>query len=117
MEKDLNFYQESIKKVLSGYEMLNTEQSSVELLFDDERKRYTAIRLGWLAQKRIYLCLVHIDIEDEAIIIQCNNTEDMIATELVSLGVPKEKIRLGFLPPEVQAFSDLSVSQEQFESV
>jgi hypothetical protein len=45
---------------------------------------------------------VHIDICDEIVIIQCNDTEDLIATELVEMGIPRERIVLGFLPPEVQ---------------
>ena len=115
MEKEIDFYRQCIKKLLVGYEPLKTQQSKVELLFDDERMRYMAVRVGWFRQKRLHLCLVHIDICDDAIIIQCNNTEDMIATELVKMGLPGEKIRLGFLPPESQAFSDLPVLQEHLD--
>jgi hypothetical protein len=114
-EKSLDFYKKCIKQLLSEYEPLETEWSRVELLFDDERMRYMAVRVGWFKQKRIHLCLVHIDIYDDTIIVQCNNTEDMVVTELVEMGIPRAKIQLGFLPPEVQALSEQAASQEQLE--
>jgi len=45
--------------------------------------------------------LAHIDICQEMVVIQCNNTEDLIATELAEMGIPRENIALGFLPPEM----------------
>lgn len=116
MEKTIDFYKQCIKNLLSEYESLETEHSKVALLFDDERMSYMAVRLGWFGQKRIHLCLVHIDLEDDIIIFQCNNTEDMLATELIKMGVPKEKIRLGFLPAEVQMFLELPIPQGEFEA-
>ena len=115
MEKDVAFYKQCIKQLLSRYEALTTDQSQVELLFDDDQMRYMAIRLGWFKQRRLHLCLVHVDICDNKVVIQANNTEDMVATELVELGIPPEKIQLGFLPPGLQAFSALSVPNEQLE--
>lgn len=92
----------AIKKVLAPYESLTTEHSQVELLFDDERMRYMVVRVGWFGHKRIHLCLLHIDIHGDKVIIQCNNTEDLIATELVALGIPRDKNCLGFIPPALQ---------------
>ncbi|MCP4405649.1 MAG: XisI protein [bacterium] len=81
----INFYQKCIKTLLSEYEDLQTEWSSVETLFDDERMRYMALRLGWNDQRRIHLCLIHIDIQDGMVIIQANNTEDALDGALVQL--------------------------------
>lgn len=108
-------YRKSIKQLLSQYEQLGTEHSKVLLLFDDERMDYMAVRVGWMNQQRIHVCLVHIEIVDNHVVIHCNNTEDMIATELVELGVPAAKIRLGFLPPEYQEYANLPVSHKQLE--
>lgn len=106
MERTLIFYKNCVKQLLSTYESLQTERSHVELLFDDERMHYMAVRVGWVNRKRLHLCLVHIDICDDMIVIQCNNTEDMIADELEELGIPRHKICLGFLPPEVRVFAN-----------
>jgi hypothetical protein len=64
--------------------------------------RYLVLRVGWNNQQRIHLCLVHIDIKDDMVVIQANNTEDMLDEELVALGVPHEKIHPGILPPNIQ---------------
>ncbi|MCB9156135.1 MAG: XisI protein [Caldilineaceae bacterium] len=108
-------YQESVKKILSQYEQLETEHSKVLLLFDDMRMDYMAVRVGWMNQRRIHVCLVHIEIVDNHVVIHCNNTEDMIAAELVELGIPAAKIRLGFLPPEYQEYTSLPVKHKQLE--
>jgi hypothetical protein len=105
MEETMNQYRQFVKQLLARYESLSTEHSKVELLFDDVRNSYLAVRLGWSRGTRIYVCLVHIDIRGDLITVQCNNTEDEVATELVKMGVPADRIRLAFLPPAAQLFS------------
>lgn len=104
MDQSIEFYKACIKHILAEYESLRTEWSTVELLFDDERLHYMALRVGWHQHKRIHACLVHIDICQDRIVIQANNTEDPIDDELIELGIPREKICLGILPPEVQEY-------------
>lgn len=102
MESMTPFYQQCIKTLLTQYQSLQTEGAEIELLYDDERMHYMALRVGWVNQRRIYQCLLHIDIVGDAIIIQCNNTEELVASELVRMGIPKENIGLGFIPPETR---------------
>lgn len=108
MDNALEKYKAGIKKVLSAYQELKTDSTDVELLFDDERLRYMAVRVGWHKQKRIHLCLIHIDVREGSVIIQANNTEDEIDAELVEADIPREKICFGWLPPEAQALTRLS---------
>lgn len=115
MEQRVVRYQRCIKQFLSEYERLVTEHSKVVLLFDDKRMQYMAVRMGWLNQKRLHFCLLHIEISGETVIIQCNNTEDSVATELAALGIAPENIRLGFLPSEYQAFARLATDQRERE--
>ena len=102
MDNLLVFYQQCIKEILSEYERLSTEWSEVELLFDDERKRYMVLRVGWFKHKRVHRCLIHIDICDDKVMIQANNTEYLIDNELIDRGISKEKIIFAFLPPEAR---------------
>lgn len=102
MEERVTWYQTCIKRLLSEYQRLRTQWSEVEVLFDDERQHYMAYRIGWIRHKRIHFCLVHIDICDDVIVIQANNTEDLIDEELIEQGIPREKICLGVLPPDVR---------------
>jgi len=83
MVSQIDFYKRCIKKLLSSSEPLKSPWSNVELLLDDERMSYMAVRVGWLKHKRIHLCLVHIDILGDKMVIQCNNTENLVVTELV----------------------------------
>jgi hypothetical protein len=113
MEEHLTLYQSCIKHVLSEYQALHTQWSEVELIFDDEHHHYMAYRLGWFNHKRIHFCLVHIDICDDMVIIQANNTEDMIDEELIEQGIPKDKICLGLLPPDVREYLTQPNNHEQ----
>jgi len=103
MEDTIAFYQTCIKRLLSGYQAFHLPTSQVELIFDDEHRHYLAMRVGWRKHQRIHFCLVHIDIEAEQVIIQANNTEDLVDELLVEMGIPKNRITLGLLPPDVRA--------------
>ncbi len=102
MASQIDFYKRCIKKLLFECESFKSPWANVELLFDDERMSYMAVRVGWLKHKRIHLCLVHIDILGDTMVVQCNNTENLVVTELVEMGIPTEKISCGFIPPEAQ---------------
>jgi hypothetical protein len=104
MEERITLYQTCIKRLLSEYQPLDTQWSKVELIFDDEHQHYMAFRVGWFKHKRIHFCLVHIDICDDMVVIQANNTEDLIDEELIEMGIPKDKICLGLLPPDVREY-------------
>ena len=63
-----------------------------------------------LTTLRVHSCLVHIDLINEKIWIQQDNTEEGVATELVRAGIPKDQIVLGFRPPEVRQYTDYAVA-------
>ncbi|MCP4405486.1 MAG: XisI protein [bacterium] len=117
MESQVTFYQQYIKALLTEYQQLRTPHSCIELLFDDERMRYMVMRVGWHKQKRIHVCLVHIDILDDLVIIQSNNTEAPLAAELVDMGIPREKIGLGFIPPEARQYAEYPVQFEMSDTL
>jgi len=107
MENRIAFYQTCIKRLLSEYEPLSTQETEIDLCFDDERMCYLVMRTGWFQKyKRIHRCLIHIKIENEIIVIQANNTEDPIDTDLIEMGIPKEKICLGFIPADFRAYAE-----------
>lgn len=102
METPVAFYQRCIKHILSEYGTLKTDDSETELIFDDERMRYLVMWLGWRGHKRIHECAIHIDIVDEQIVIQWNDTEELLDETLIAMGVPKTAICLGTLPAELR---------------
>jgi hypothetical protein len=102
------FYKQCIKQLPTEYEGLQSGDTRTELVFDDGRMRYMVVWIGWEAYKRVHQCAIHIDICDEQVVIQWNDTEDLLDEELINLGIPRERIRLALLPPEMQAFEGQS---------
>lgn len=115
METTISFYQACIKRLLTEYEERAPESLETELIFDDERMRYLVLRAGWIGEKRIHSPIVHIDIWNDEIVIQANNTEDLLDTELINMGVPRDKIRLGFIPPKVWDFIKQANTESRLE--
>jgi len=87
---------------------LDTE-TEVQLLFDTKREHYQVLHLGWDEQKRVYGCVIHVDIKDGKIWIQRDRTEAGVANELVAAGVSKEDIVLAFKAPYVRQFTEFAV--------
>lgn len=100
METPVNFYKRCIKKLLSEYENLNVGSCSTALVFDDERSRYMVMWVGWEGQKNNHSCLIHVEIVGEKIVIQWNDTKELLDEVLLDMGVPRSAIVLGTIPPE-----------------
>ena len=73
-----------------------------ELVFDEEHGHYHLGEVGWEGDQRIDGVLIHIDLIGEKIWIQRNWTETRVAEELVKMGVPRDKIVLGFKHPSMR---------------
>ncbi len=114
MEKSVEFYQTCIKTLLTEYLSLSTDDMPISLSFDDERMCYLVIRVGWLQRyTRIHRCLIHLEIADDTIIIQANNTEDELIPELVRMGIPRRAIRNGAVPDDFWAYAEHQEPQTQ----
>ncbi|MEM7555026.1 MAG: XisI protein [Cyanobacteria bacterium P01_A01_bin.84] len=110
MEK-LEEYREKIKQILTTYSQYKPSYGEVEIekIFDTERDHYQILSIGWNHQRRIYGCMMHLDIKSEKIWIQQNTTEVDIAKELVEMGVPKHDIVIGFHTPKMRQLTDFGV--------
>ncbi len=112
MDSLSNNYQEIIEKVIADYAdfLGDDENVQIELVFDKSRDRYILIETGWENGRRIYGTLLHLDIINGKIWIQQDGTEEGIATELVALGVPKDRIVLGFKSLQRRQITEFAVS-------
>ncbi|MEM8639955.1 MAG: XisI protein [Cyanobacteria bacterium P01_G01_bin.54] len=108
---NLTHYRQQVKDLLNAYTTLpNPDPNLITIpLFDEERDRYLVLTLGWSNGRRIHYCLLHLDIIDEQIWIQVNNTDQLIAEELAKQGVKATDIVLGLQPPEVRPFTAYGV--------
>ena len=111
----LERYQNAVKDILLDIHRLgnsarNREGIDSQYIFDSENNHYVLIDVGWRKREYIYASFVHIDIKDEKIWIQRNNTEWDLAELLVKKGVKKEDIILGLHSPFMRQFSGYGVA-------
>ncbi|WP_414576380.1 XisI protein [Anabaena sp. CCY 9402-a] len=107
----LEKYREYIKQILTNYSQYEKSDSPVEAqtIFDTEHDHYQLVYVGWENKRRVYGCVLHLDIKNGKIWLQHNGTEANIADELVALGVAKQDIVLGFHSPYKRQFTDFAV--------
>ena len=104
-------YSQLIQDILSQRSVNDsTNDTEIQLLFDQERHHYQVLNIGWKNQKRVYGVIIHIDLKDEKIWIQRDGTEIGIANQLIAAGVPKQDIVLGFHAPYKRSLTDFAVS-------
>ncbi len=105
-------YRELVKKVIKDYANCGTNQDDVErqTVFDTEHEHYQIVNVGWNNERRVYGCILHLDIKDGKIWLQYNGTEIDFAEELAALGVPKQDIVIGFHSPFMRQFTEFAVN-------
>jgi hypothetical protein len=107
----IDTYRMIIQDILRGYVQMPYAYGEIhnEILFDCEADRYMVVSVGWQNAKRIHGCLIHIDIIGDKVWIQRDGTEDGIANELLTSGIPKEKIVIGYQEPEIRQYTEFAV--------
>ncbi|MBF2046065.1 MAG: XisI protein [Elainella sp. C42_A2020_010] len=110
MEK-VERYRQIIQELLQEYSEIraSNEEVEAEAIFDTVRDHYQVVHVGWANKRRVYGCVLHLDIKDGKIWIQHDGTEGGIANELVAKGVPKADIVLGFHSPFKRQFTEFAV--------
>ncbi|NEO57084.1 MAG: XisI protein [Okeania sp. SIO3B5] len=63
--------------------------------------------VGWCGERRVFGCVIYIEIRARKIWIQRDGTEIGIAKELIEAGVPKYDIVLGYSSPYMRKFTNL----------
>ncbi len=81
-----------------------------ELIFDLDRNRFLLIDLGWKEHQRIYNCVIHLEIRDDKIWIQRNQTDRPIADILISMGVASKDIILGLKPSYIREYTGFGIA-------
>ncbi|MCC3405566.1 MAG: XisI protein [Microcoleus sp. PH2017_10_PVI_O_A] len=107
----LKNYRQIVKQLLAEYSEIPVVDKGIQnaTLFDVESDRYMLINIGWFNEQRIHHCVIHIDIIDGQVWIQANNTDRLIAEELVAAGIPAKSIVLGLQPPDVRSYTAYGV--------
>jgi len=104
-------YREYIQRLLTEYSNYKSisEEVEAQVVFDREHDHYQLVHVGWRNIRRVYGCVLHLDIKDNKIWVQHDGTEIGIVSDLEALGVPKQDIVLGFHAPYKRKYTDYAV--------
>ncbi|MGB3240853.1 MAG: XisI protein [Geitlerinemataceae cyanobacterium] len=108
----LEQWRDVIEQVLLNYAAIPYSYSEVkkETVFDRRQDRYLILVVGWEGHRYEHGCTIHIDIIGDKVWIQRDGTEEGIALDLENAGIPKDRIVLGFKPPEVRPMTGYGVA-------
>jgi hypothetical protein len=108
----LDNYREIIRRVLTDLGSLTCYHHDVKssAVFDREHDRYMVVTDGWDGLRRVHHIVARIDIIDDKVWVQADNTNIGIVRELEEAGVPKHDIVLGFRHPDVRPLTEYAVA-------
>ena len=100
-------YEKIICDLLNEYGAIKKIPAEVksQVIIDKENHHYQLLSMGWHKTGFTFQTVFHFDVIDNKIWIQQNNTDVMIADELIRKGVNKEDIVLGFIAPSMRRYS------------
>lgn len=101
-------YQQIIKQILCDYAEYwsrGDDPIRTSVVFDDEHGHYLLVDLGWEGKKYWHTTPIHLDLIDNKIWVQYDDTEEGVATDLLEAGVRKEDIVLGFRHPKIRQYT------------
>jgi XisI protein len=104
-------YREIIQQVLANHAQVKPAYGEIErqIIFDVQQDHYQVVNTGWENRRRVYGCLIHLDIRDCKIWIQYDGTEIGVANELIEYGIPKQDIVLAYQPPYMRKLTEFAV--------
>jgi hypothetical protein len=111
--ESLTDLQKAVHLVLERFKrpVLSLPNTQRHILMDDQTGHYQVLNIGWHELKRTFEVIVHINIHNDLIWIQVDNTEPGIADSLLEQGIPSEKIVLAFHAPYKRPYTGFAVGE------
>ena len=110
----LEKYRDIVEKFITDYAQYQYAYGQVErqAVCDRTRDQYLLMISGWESDKihRVHGCIIHISIINGKCWIQRDGTEDGVAYELETAGIPKSDIVLAFHSAEVRHHTGYAVA-------
>jgi XisI protein len=105
-------YKAIVKKLLEEYASYYSEDNEHPLrpVFDDIHQSYLLLDTNWYGSEYVHHTPIHIDIINNKIWIQYDDTEEGIATDLLEEGIPTQDIVLGFRPPDLRPYTEFATA-------
>lgn len=108
----LESYRQIIQDILREYASVPIYNGEIEsyTAFDLKDDHYQVIDVGWDGDRRVYGCVLHLDIKEGKIWIQHNMTELLIAQKLIERGVERDQIVIGFHDPALRQYTEYAIA-------
>lgn len=104
---------EAIQTVLEDIALPGTPSDlDFQIIKDTENHHYQVVVSGWRGWERVHAIVVQIDLRGDLVWIEADNTDYDVAKALVELGVPRDKIVLGFQPPSLRKHTGFATGEE-----
>ena len=89
----------------------DNEDGEVEakIAFDLVCDRYLMFHVGWSGERRVFGCVIYVEIRSGKFWIQRDGTEVGIAYVLIAAGVPKSDIVIGYRSIYMRKFTELAI--------
>jgi hypothetical protein len=107
----LTQYRQIVRQILMTYARIQPSYGEIErqTIFDLEQDHYQVLNTGWEDDRRVYGCLIHLDIQDGKIWIQYDGTERGVANDLIEANVPKQDIVLAYQSTYLRQLTEFAV--------
>lgn len=108
----LTEYRRILRELIHKYAQFKPAHGNVqiEIILDESNDHYELMYAGWHDIYRIHGSVLHLDIRDGKVWIQHDGTEEGVAEELVSAGIPRDRIVLAFKPPGIRPHTGFAVA-------
>lgn len=108
----ISFYQDTIERILHEHAAIPYSYGDIQqhVIINPERTHFLLFNEGWQGEKRIHSIITHVEIRDGKIWLHFDGIEEGITEELVSAGIPKDKIVLAFYPPSMRIHTDYAIA-------
>jgi hypothetical protein len=97
-------YRQIVRRIIEDYASVKSSRGKIrkEAIVDPEKDHYEVMHVGWDGDYRVHGSVLHIDIIDGKIWVQCDNTNRPVVDELEAAGVPRSDIVLAFHPEQLR---------------
>ncbi len=109
----INQYRQVIRELLLPYKnsrYAGSPNLRNEVILDNENDHYLVITIGWEGETPVRDCIFHLDIIENKIWVQEDNSDLDIASILLEEGISKSDIVLGFQSPAIRQYSSYSIA-------
>ena len=92
------------------------QDPDIRLLLDTTRDHYQYARVGWQNDNFVQSIFVHIDIIDNFVWVQCDNTDFNVVDRLLEQGISEQQVVLGFQAPHHRQYTGFATGLEAVAS-